>query len=95
MKNVEYAMSKLKNLSLEKPNGIINADFISAKIHLNVYIVERKDDFDWDEYKEQTIVAESKERAIELANREYGEWQVKKTVDLTKEQVLTKDFNNG
>ncbi|WP_024614681.1 hypothetical protein [Clostridium sp. Ade.TY] len=85
----------MKKLSLEKPNGIINADFISAKIHLNVYIVERKDDFDWDEYKEQTIVAESEKRAIELANREYGEWQVKKSVDLTKEQVLTKAFNAG
>lgn len=62
---------------------------------MKVYIVERKDDYNWDEYIEQTIVAESEERAIELAKKEYGEWKIKKNVDLSKEQVLTKDFNAG
>lgn len=62
---------------------------------MKVYIVERKDDYNWDEYIEQTIVAESEERAIELAKKEYGEWKIKKSVDLSKEQVLTKDFNAG
>ena len=62
---------------------------------MKVYIVERKDDYNWDEYIEQTIVAESEERAIELAKKEYGEWKVTKIVDLSKEQVLTKYFNAG
>lgn len=62
---------------------------------LNVYVVERKDDFGWDEYIEQTIVAESEERALELANIQYGAWEIKEKVDLNKEKVLTKDFNAG
>ncbi|MCW6111910.1 hypothetical protein [Clostridium sporogenes] len=59
---------------------------------LNVYVVERTDETDWDEYIEQTIVAETKERAIELASKEYGVWDITKKVDLNIEQVLTKDF---
>ena len=62
---------------------------------LNVYVVQREDDFDYDEYVEQTIVAESEKRALELANNEYGVWSIKEKVDLNKEKVLTKDFNAG
>ncbi|KGN00331.1 hypothetical protein IRP63_05285 [Clostridium botulinum] len=62
---------------------------------LNVYILERNDSFGYDEYVEQTIVAETEERAIKLASKEYGEWIVTKKVNLDKEQVLTKDFNAG
>ncbi|MCD3234290.1 hypothetical protein G8V06_10800 [Clostridium botulinum D/C] len=62
---------------------------------LNVYILERNDSFGYDEYVEQTIVAETEERAVELASKEYGEWIVTKKVNLDKEQVLTKDFNAG
>ncbi|MBO0545423.1 hypothetical protein EXQ32_14640 [Clostridium botulinum] len=59
---------------------------------LNVYVVERIDEIDWDEYVEQTIVAETEERAIESANKEYGVWGINRKVDLNIEQVLTKDF---
>lgn len=59
---------------------------------LNVYVVERTDETDWEECIEQTIVAETKERAIELASKEYGVWDITKKVDLNIEQVLTKDF---
>ena len=62
---------------------------------LNVYVVQREDDWDYDEYVEQTIVAESEERALELANNEYGVWSIREKVDLNKEKVLTKYFNAG
>lgn len=56
---------------------------------LNVYVVERADKCDYDECDEQTIVASSPERAIELASKEYGEWVIKSVVDLNIEQILT------
>lgn len=62
---------------------------------LNVYVLERNDRFTYDEYVEQTIVAEMEERAVELASKEYGEWIVTQKVNLDVEQVLTKDFNAG
>lgn len=62
---------------------------------LNVYIVEREDDYGYDEFIEQTIVAETEEKAIELANRECGIWIINKKVDLNLEQVLTKNSNDG
>lgn len=62
---------------------------------LKVYIVERTDNFDYDECIEQTIVASTEERAIELANKQYGTWKIKRTVDLNKEQVLTTKWLNG
>ncbi|NFO86474.1 hypothetical protein FDC58_10570 [Clostridium botulinum] len=62
---------------------------------LNVYVVERQDDWDYDECIEQTIVAKTEERAIELANKEHGVWIVDKKVDLNIEQVLTKQTNDG
>lgn len=62
---------------------------------LNVYVLERQDSFDHDEYVEQTIVAKTEERAIDLASKEFGVWCVSKKVDLNIEQVLTKDFNAG
>jgi len=62
---------------------------------LNVYVLERNDSIGYDEYIEQTVVAETEERAIELASEEYGEWFVAKKVNLDEEQVLTKDFNAG
>ncbi|WP_049043260.1 hypothetical protein [Clostridium sporogenes] len=62
---------------------------------LNVYVLERQDSFSYDEYVEQTVVAETEERAIELASKEYGVWCVDKKVDLGIEQILTKDFNAG
>lgn len=62
---------------------------------LNVYVVERDDTYGYDEYIEQTIVAETEKRAIELANQEYGVWIITKKVDLNMEQVLTKNSNDG
>lgn len=62
---------------------------------LNVYVLHRKDSFRYDEYVEQTIVAETEERAVELASQKYGQWEVTQLVDLDKEQVLTTDFNAG
>ncbi|BAO04738.1 uncharacterized protein CBO05P1_019 [Clostridium botulinum B str. Osaka05] len=62
---------------------------------LNVYVLARQDDWNYDECVEQTIVAKSEERAIELANKEYGVWGIIKKVDLDVEQVLTKDVNDG
>lgn len=62
---------------------------------LNVYIVEREDDWDYDQCIEQTIVAPTEERAIKLANKEYGIWKVTRVVDLNIEQVLTTNWNDG
>ncbi|MCS6103456.1 hypothetical protein DWV13_01880 [Clostridium botulinum] len=62
---------------------------------LNVYILERKDEYDYDQCIEQTIVAKTEERAIELADKEYGIWEVTKIVDLNLEQVLTKETIDG
>lgn len=59
---------------------------------LNVYIVTRKDDYGHNECVEQTIVAPTEERAIELANKFYGIWRVERAVDLNIEQVLTTDW---
>lgn len=66
-----------------------------SKEKLNVYILERQDNWKYDECIEQTIVAGKDKRAIELASKEPGIWAVAKTVDLTVEQVLTKDANDG
>jgi hypothetical protein len=62
---------------------------------LNVYVLERQDDWGYDECIEQTIVAENEERAIELASKEFGVWGIKTIVDLNKEQILTKETNDG
>lgn len=62
---------------------------------LSVYVLERQDDWGYDECIEQTIVAENVERAIELASKEYGVWGIKTIVDLNKEQILTKETNDG
>lgn len=62
---------------------------------LNVYVLARDDDWKHDECVEQTIVAKSEKRAIELASKEPGIWVVNKVVDLSIEQVLTKDIMEG
>ena len=59
---------------------------------MKVYIVKRTDEVGYDECKEQTIVAKSKERALVWANKEYGRWEIVKEVDLNREQVLTQHF---
>ena len=59
---------------------------------MKIYIVERVDDYGYDECTEQTIVAENVDRALELAESEYGVWKIKKKVDLNEEQVLTQHF---
>lgn len=59
---------------------------------MKVYIVERVDDCGYDECLEQTIVAGNVDRALELAEKEYGVWKIKEKVDLNKEQVLTQHF---
>ena len=62
-----------------------------------VYVVSTND-YDYDEQREMTIVAESKEKAEELAKRNACEknavWKAKE-VDLNKEQVLTIDILEG
>ena len=59
---------------------------------MKVYVVERVDDYGYDECTEQTIVAKNVDRALELAEKEYGVWKIKEKVDLNKEQVLTQHF---
>lgn len=59
---------------------------------MKVYIVKRTDDYGYDECTEQTIVAENADRALELAEKEYGVWEIKEKVDLDKEQILTQHF---
>ena len=55
-------------------------------------------DYDYDEPREMTIVAESKEKAEEIAKKNACEknavWKAKE-VDLNKEQVLTIDILEG
>lgn len=56
---------------------------------MNLYIVKRYDEVDWDECTEQTILARDEVEALELANREYGSWYIDEVVDMTKSRVLT------
>ena len=62
-----------------------------------VYVVSTND-YDYDEPREMTIVAESKEKAEEIAKKNACEknavWKAKE-VDLNKEQVLTIDILEG
>ena len=62
-----------------------------------VYVVSTND-YDYDEAREMTIVAESKEKAEEIAKKNACEknavWKAKE-VDLNKEQVLTIDILEG
>ena len=62
-----------------------------------VYVVSTND-YDYDEQREMTIVAESKEKAEEIAKKNACEknavWKAKE-VDLNKEQVLTIDILEG
>lgn len=62
---------------------------------LKVYVMVRQDDWKYDEPIEQTIVAKTRERAIELASKNPGVWDIEKEVDLSVEQVLTIDKNDG
>jgi len=61
----------------------------------NVYVLKRQDNWKYDECIEQSIVAETEQRAIELAGKEIRIWSISKKVDLGVEQVLTKDMNYG
>ena len=62
-----------------------------------VYVVSTED-YDYDQEREMTIVAESKEKAEEIAKKNACEknavWKAKE-VDLNKEQVLTIDILEG
>lgn len=62
-----------------------------------VYVVSTED-YDYDEQREMTIVAESKEKAEEIAKKNAynpnAVWKAKE-VDLNKEQVLTIDILEG
>ena len=62
-----------------------------------VYVVSTND-YDYDEPREMTIVAESKEKAEEIAKKNACEknavWKAKE-VDLNKEQILTIDILEG
>lgn len=63
---------------------------------LNVYVLIRDDDWEYDFPVEKTVVAKSKERAIEIASKNAkGIWIVDKEVDLNIEQILTIDKNDG
>lgn len=62
---------------------------------LNVYVVKRIDEEDYDECTEQTIVAIDEKRALELASQQYGQWEISQKVDLTKEGVLTQHYLYG
>ena len=62
-----------------------------------VYVVSTED-YDYDEQREMTIVAESKEKAEEIAKKNAynpnAVWKAKE-VDLNKEQILTIDILEG
>ena len=62
-----------------------------------VYVVSTND-YDYDEQREMTIVAESKEKAEEIAKANAynpnSVWEAKE-VDLNKEQILTIDILEG
>ena len=62
-----------------------------------VYVVSTND-YDYDEQREMTIVAESKEKAEEIAKKNAynpnAVWKAKE-VDLNKEQILTIDILEG
>ena len=59
--------------------------------NIKVFIAKRIDKLNWDGCREQTILAYSKEEALELANKEYGSWQVQEITDLAP-QTLTQSF---
>lgn len=59
--------------------------------NIKVFIATRADKVNWDECREQTILAYSEKEALEIANKEYGEWKVQEITDLVS-QTLTKSF---
>lgn len=82
-------MDMKKNI-LEKANRI-QQNIIKEQDNIRIFIATRVDRPDWDECEEQTILAYSKEEALELAEYEYGEWKVEEIENLTP-QVLTQSF---
>lgn len=63
---------------------------------LNVYLVEREDECDYDETRALAIVAESEEQALRIADNDYyGEWKIEAKIDLTKPQVILEDVLEG
>lgn len=63
----------------------------SSNNNIKVFVATRTDKVNWDECREQTILAYSEAEALEIANREYGEWKVQEITDLIP-QTLTKSF---
>lgn len=63
---------------------------------LNVYKLERKDDYGYDEIIALAIVAKSEKEALEIASRNYyGEWNINKKIDLTKPGVILEESLDG
>lgn len=59
--------------------------------NIKVFIATRTDKVNWDECREQTILAYSEKEALEIANEEYGTWKVQEITDSVS-QTLTKSF---
>lgn len=58
---------------------------------MKIFIATRKDENDWDECVEQTIIAKDKEEALKLANKEYGVWKLVE-ISTKESKILTKSF---
>ena len=75
----------------------VKRELIKIESSKRVYVVSTED-YDYDQEREMTIVAESKEKAEEIAKKNACEknavWKAKE-VDLNKEQVLTIDILEG
>ena len=94
--NTEFIIFGLYGVKREliESYNIIPKKIESSK---RVYVVSTED-YDYDQEREMTIVAESKEKAEEIAKKNACEknavWKAKE-VDLNKEQVLAIDILEG
>ncbi len=66
---------------------------------LNVYLVSRTDDIDWDEYDSCVVIAENEEEAFKLADKNYYVFKRDKVeiekLNLNESKAVLGSFNAG
>ena len=62
---------------------------------MKIYLVERTDKIDWDEYDSFVVVAESDENARKLVANENGNWSRVTEIIPDKERIVLGSFNAG
>lgn len=68
---------------------------ITKSLNLSVYILERVDDYGYDEIIRLVVVANNEKEALSIANDYFGDWQIEEKVDLTKPGVILEQTLDG